>query len=118
MEVEDTGVTIREAIWGDVDPYLDIVDGVSDLQGWSGSCSELLLAAARDAKTIAEIGVWKGASVIGMAEVNPAADILAVDTWRGSAEHWLRERWKKDVYGDLYRKFRVNVLKQRCLSLS
>ena len=46
-------------------------------------------------KLIVEIGVWNGASVRTMAEClrDQAIDgaVLAVDTWLGSAEHWIHE---------------------------
>lgn len=58
-----------------------------------------------------EVGVWKGAGVIDMARSNPKAQVLAVDTFRGSAEHWLREAWQPFIRSNrLYRQFLSNMV--------
>jgi predicted O-methyltransferase YrrM len=68
---------------------------------------------------IVEVGVWKGGSVIFMAELlrdrNADSAIIAVDTWLGSWEHWARSDWRSDLmledgYPTLYRTFQRNVV--------
>ena len=101
---------MRQALWGDVDPYSPVPKVEPNIQGWRRD-HPLLNEAAEQSSRIVEIGVWKGASCIDMAKVNPHADILAVDTWRGSAEHWLRAQWKPIVRSaQLYDVFRMNMM--------
>ena len=68
---------------------------------------------------IVEVGVWKGAATIHMAELlrrhghSPAWSI-AVDTWLGSWEHWLNDPWFADLQlksgrPDMQRVFMNNV---------
>jgi len=63
---------------------------------------------------VVEVGAWKGASVISMArrirDAGLDGCVLAVDTWRGSAEHFLHDEIP-DV--DLYDLFRSNVSRSR-----
>jgi len=68
---------------------------------------------------VIEVGVWKGASLLRMHELAGAIGIdtsfLAVDTWLGSAEHWLSDEDRARLrlrggYPDLYRQFVFNLL--------
>ena len=77
-------------------------------QGWCGS-NHHFLHLKPEAKRVAEIGVWKGASVIELAKSHPQAEVLAVDHFRGSSEHWLKPCWRGDI-GDLYRQFISNII--------
>jgi hypothetical protein len=66
----------------------------TDMQGW-GSDHYLLGEAIRALKprAICEIGSWKGRSAINMARIVRSleieTEIVCVDTWLGSPEHWL-----------------------------
>jgi len=68
---------------------------------------------------VIEVGIWKGASLLRMhglaRELGLPTQFIAVDTWLGSAEHWLgakdRARLKlKGGYPDLYRQFAFNIV--------
>lgn len=74
-------------------------------------------------KTIIEVGSWKGHSAIAMAKackgLGLATDIVCVDTWLGSSEHWLRGRYRGElriVNGRprLYDEFLSNVILSGC----
>jgi predicted O-methyltransferase YrrM len=68
---------------------------------------------------VIEIGVWKGGSVITLAEGIKArgldAQVIAIDTFLGSSEHWIgREFCADDLaylggYPQLYYRFAANV---------
>ena len=84
-------------LWRGVDPFRRYRVGAVDVQGWDASSHPWLLDAIRelDPKLVVEVGVWKGASTLAMAEemwrLGIPGVILAVDTFQGSAEHWLGE---------------------------
>jgi Methyltransferase domain len=66
-------------------------------------------------KIIVEVGVWKGMSTLHMAQTVKALEldcaIIAVDTWLGSAEHWLGASLpRKGGYPTAYFTFMANVL--------
>lgn len=77
-----------------------------DLQGW-GSDDPVLVGAIQllRAARVCEVGSWKGRSAIRMAQAAKAAnidtEIVCVDTWLGSPEHWLKE------YPDAYESLRI-----------
>lgn len=81
-----------------------IPDGfVLDLQGWGSNdrLFEEIILASRP-KSILELGSWKGASAIHMADIvrshGLASHILCVDTWLGSHHKlWLTEKTKEDL---------------------
>lgn len=87
--------TLINKLWRGVDPYPSATDAPVDIQGWTGSNHHWLMETIRELKPqlIVEVGVWKGASVLHMAEElrrhSIAGVILAVDTWLGSFEHWV-----------------------------
>ena len=88
------------------------------VQGWNGNHPSLAkLAGANDAKTVIDVGVWKGQSTINMARAmkNAGMDgvVIAVDTFLGSPEHWegqhaLYER--RHGMPNLYETFLSNVI--------
>ena len=87
-----------------------------DVQGWNSDHHYLTDAIDRYRPgLVIEIGVWKGASVITMArrmkERGCDGCVLAVDTWLGSAEHWLNGEIPKHPDGTsaLYDVFRSNI---------
>jgi predicted O-methyltransferase YrrM len=110
----------------DVSPYegWDGADYPADLQGW-GSDHPVLreaIAAVRP-KLIVEVGTWKGASAIHMANVVRSlgldTGIICVDTWLGSPEHYLAqgEGWRESLllrhgYPHLYYTFLSNVVRE------
>ena len=87
--------------WRGIDPFSGIVASPSefDMQGWGGSKHPWLEETIRTLrpKIVIEVGAWKGASVIHMADCMRRSQVpglvIAVDTWLGSAEHWLNDEW-------------------------
>ena len=91
---------IRELLH-DIDPYvgLKVVDYKPDLQGWD-STHPIFSYLIRELKPrlILEVGTWKGASALHMAELLldlrlHDAEICCVDTWLGALEFWV---WDHD----------------------
>lgn len=85
---------IREKLFGEHDPYKGFIPTAPDYQGW-GSDRKIFKEILLDLKPrkIIEVGSWKGASALHMADVLLANDvrdfeIVCVDTWLGSVEHW------------------------------
>lgn len=77
---------IREAFWGEVDPYKPVAgyEGPElDLQGFD-LCNDRIRREIerRNPQTILEIGAFKGASAIWMAQCAPDAHVLTIDPWR------------------------------------
>jgi cephalosporin hydroxylase len=104
-------------------PYdgFPLVDWPSDTQGWNQDSPifEKVINLLRPQKII-EVGTWKGASALQMAGIlkthQIAGEIVCVDTFLGSAEHWLniddqslemRTKWGQPT---LYFQFIANVL--------
>jgi predicted O-methyltransferase YrrM len=94
-------------------------DYVPDLQGWSSQHALLVQAIESGPRIVVEVGVWKGGSVVFMAELlrerNADSVIIAVDTWLGSWEHWARPDWRSDLllkngYPTFYRTFQRNIV--------
>ena len=98
-----------------------------DLQGWNSvdPIFESVLTQLKPER-IVEVGSWKGLSAIHMATLLKRAgakgfEILCVDTWLGSAEHWLKR--DDPIFFDslrlkfghprLYDQFLANVLATR-----
>ena len=112
-------------LYRDSDPFDSFPAGLyaKDAQGWSSSVHHFLIDAIEEIKpnTIVEVGVWKGRSVIHMAKKakNLGLDctIIAVDTWLGSAEHWVNEKYAPDlksVHGkpNIYFTFMQNIVEE------
>ncbi len=113
---------LNRSIHRGCDPYAGFDAGrrTADHQGWHSDHPFLreTLAALRPS-VVVEVGVWKGASSITMAETmrDRAIDgaVLAVDTWLGSWEHYEHETFFADLhiqngYPTLYNTFITNVL--------
>jgi hypothetical protein len=95
-----------------------------DLQGWGfeSAIFEHVIATYRP-ELLIEIGTWKGASANRMASLLkqyrvPNAQLICIDTWLGSVEHWLDRadpnhfkslnlKWGRPT---LYYQFIANVL--------
>jgi len=106
------------------DPLKDFPENrfAGDLQGWH-SDHPYLARAIREARpaVVVEVGVWKGASVVTMAKeiqrLELDAVVIAIDTWLGSSEHYLWEKFLPDLdfefgYPRLYHKFANNICKE------
>jgi hypothetical protein len=88
---------VMAAIWKGHDPYAGFpLDAwPADTRGWNSTHPWLAEAvAARRPRLIVEVGVWRGGSVLTMADALRDAGvegcIVAVDTWLGSVEHWAK----------------------------
>jgi hypothetical protein len=107
-----------------VDPYegFDASAYPTDLHGWGSDSSAFReLIQAVKPKLHIEVGTWKGASAIRMAEEVAAAgletQILCVDTWLGALEFWTDqddpERYKslqlRNGWPQVYYQFLANV---------
>ena len=118
-------MSTRERILGELffgrDPFQDFPPHrfATDLQGWH-SDHPYLARAIREARPtiVVEVGVWKGASVVTMAkeikQLDLDAVVIAIDTWLGSSEHYLWEKFIPDLdfefgYPRLYHKFAANI---------
>ena len=121
-------MSVREDILGKLffgrDPLKDFPAErfASDLQGWHSDHPYLTRAIgeARPA-IVVEVGVWKGASAVTMAKeikrLGLDAVVIAIDTWLGSSEHYLWEKFIPDLdfefgYPRLYHKFAANICKE------
>ncbi len=109
----------------ETDPYAGFDPGPypSDFQGWASDdpLFRILFEKLRP-RRIAEVGTWKGASALYMAhlarELAIDCEIVCIDTWLGSVEHWFeRERphYFKSLnlrhgYPTLYFTFLANVV--------
>lgn len=116
---------VRDRIY-DGDPYAngDFSSSPVELQGWRSRHAVFEAVMKRICpKSVIEVGVWKGESVVHMARLAKELDIedfeiLAVDTWLGSPEHWLNEKWRDAMhleggYPTIYKVFVQNMIAQR-----
>jgi hypothetical protein len=94
-----------------------------DLQGWSSDdpILEDAIRILRPAR-ICEVGSWKGRSAINMARLVKTlaldTEIVCVDTWLGSPEHWLKQEpeWYSSLrirngMPQLYNTFLANIIR-------
>jgi predicted O-methyltransferase YrrM len=116
-----TRQTLLDKLYFGRDPLQDFPKDrfPTDLQGWHSE-HPYLARAIREAnpKIVVEVGVWKGASVVTMAKemqrLELDAVVVAIDTWLGSSEHYLWEKFIPDLdfefgYPRLYHKFAANI---------
>lgn len=95
----------------------------ADLQGW-GSDDPIFrdIISATRPSVIVEVGTWKGASAIHMAQITKElgldTTIICVDTWLGSPEHFLAQQpgWRESLllrngFPHLYYTFLSNVIR-------
>lgn len=113
------------ALLHDVSPYqgFDPAAWPADLQSWGSEDPVFLEIMSKvRPKLIVEVGSWKGASAIHMARMAKAlrldCRIICVDTWLGSAEHFLgrRPEWRDSLqfnhgFPQLYFTFLANVVR-------
>ena len=118
-----------DRLWFGVDPFASFPTGLyaADLQGWNDD-HPLLIQAVRQIKprTVIEIGVWKGRSIITigrtMRELGLDGVIVAIDTWLGSAEHWFNRDYNRSLrfeagYPKLYHCFMQNMVAEELQNL-
>ncbi len=85
---------LRKVIYKDHDPYENLKNlEPSDLQGWDSTAEAFKKCIDElNPKLIIEVGTWKGASAVHMAklllEKTDDFEIVCIDTWLGSVEHW------------------------------
>jgi acetyltransferase-like isoleucine patch superfamily enzyme len=78
------------------DPYVDLRHVYpEDMQGWGSQDPMFREAICRlRPAMIVEVGTWKGASAIHMAdvcaEIGLQSEIVCIDTWLGNWQHWSR----------------------------
>lgn len=98
-----------------------------DLQGWGSDDPVFarVLAEVRPALVV-EVGTWKGASAIHMAEtcrrLGLDPEIVCIDTWLGNWQHWSRPTGTgsrvdlrlRNGFPQLYYQFLSNVLARGC----
>ena len=113
---------LMSKIWRDQSPYQGFPGELYDvdMQGWNSrhqyltDCIDIVRP-----RIVVEIGVWKGVSTIHMAQHMKSkrhdAAVVAVDTFLGSAEHWLMEEFIPDLsrefgFPTLYKIFLRNVI--------
>lgn len=109
---------VLDQLWRGADPFEGLITKTPpDLQGWNSNHAYLAETIDRQQPDIViEVGVWKGASAITMAKRMRQTDcdgvVIAVDTWLGSAEHWLANGAIPRGRGAslLYEVFMTNVL--------
>lgn len=91
---------LLQQIWAGKDPFTGFPTNLyrPDGQGW-GSTHPYLVEGIRSIrpKIAAEVGVWKGASTIVMANEmkkfgEPCA-FISIDTWLGAWDHWDNPAW-------------------------
>lgn len=103
-----------------VDPYVNVVDIGVEVQGW-GSNSHVFkdVISQYHPRLIIEVGTWKGASAINMANICKELyqgnnfEIVCIDTFLGSFEHWGSPNMHMEIGQNgrpiLYEKFLCNV---------
>lgn len=107
---------LLQTLWRGMDPFADVRLMPVDVAGWN-SDHPFMRDAIRDHRpgVVVELGVWKGAGTIVLANEIKAAGldgaVIAVDTWLGSAEHWLDPQVPRrgDGASSLYPLFLSNV---------
>jgi predicted O-methyltransferase YrrM len=95
---------------------LDIEGHEVDLQGWvnPGFCECFKVVANEfSSPFVIEVGTYKGASAVIMADTIKEGKILCVDTWLGAPEFWthVRDMAKVNGYPTIFYKFTKNVKK-------
>lgn len=114
---------VRTALYKDHNPYKGFKKVEPDMQGW-GSYHPVFeeVIATLKPRRIIEVGTWKGASAINMANLckkhlgDSDFEIVCVDTFLGSFEHWDRTSIQMDFINgrpDIYNKFTTNVIEAK-----
>lgn len=113
---------IRKIIYKEHDPYMHVNMFPEEMQGWDSTSPAFLDVIDRfQPKLIVEVGTWKGGSAIHMAELlkerTTNFEIVCVDTWLGSVEHWDETSaglgWHDDLEmgrPTIYQQFMSNII--------
>jgi hypothetical protein len=131
MEPVLNSIPLRETligkIWRGVDPWATPpARHTPHFQGWGSShhyLGEAIVTAAKTGGSVLalEVGVWKGGSVITMAQqmrdLGVDGVVIAVDTWLGAWDHWTMDEWFPELRLEgglpgLYDVFRSNVIER------
>jgi SAM-dependent methyltransferase len=115
--------SVKKHLFGDYNPYSFTGEMLpEDAQGWNSDSAVFLKLLEIEPKLIVEVGTWKGASAIHMANILKENytdfEIVCVDTWCGNVEHWNpsseHSGWFKNnlVNGrpTIYDQFRSNIV--------
>lgn len=113
-------MSIRNLLFGTHNPYDNAPIVNLDLQGWASNSPtfDMVIASYRP-KLIVEVGTWKGGSAIHMANKckslygNNDFEIVCIDTFLGSVEHWNRIAYSMSFENgrpDIYKTFVSNVI--------
>lgn len=106
---------IKKILYHNSDPYSNVNLLPLDLQGYNSQSKAFDILLELKPKLIIEVGSWKGASAIYMAKIlknigHTDFEIVCVDTWLGSVEHWF-DRVSHDLFKiDIYQQFLSNVI--------
>ena len=119
--------TVRQKIFKEYDPYLGLPVLASDMQGWASESTtfeEIIIEL--QPKLIIEVGTWKGCSAIHMAKTciqhykdfgidYEDLEIICVDTFLGSVEHWVHDqgllmKYVENGRPNIYQQFMSNVV--------
>ena len=84
---------VRNLIYQQHDPYMHVDMFPEEVHGWDSTSPAFLEVIEKlNPRLIIEVGSWKGGSAIHMAELMKQRtdnfEIVCVDTWLGSVEHW------------------------------
>jgi hypothetical protein len=112
-----------DRIWGGIDPLVSSRPLSPDFQGWA-SDHPYLVRAIEEVRpsVVVEIGVWKGGSVMTMADHMKALSldgvVIAVDTWLGAWDHWIQPQWFSHLkfengYPSIYHTFASNIISRQ-----
>ena len=111
---------VRKIIHWDHDPYAGLDLLPEEIAGWVTSTSEVFkhVIDKLKPKRVIEVGSWYGKSAIHMAELmreyTDDFEIVCVDTWLGSMEHWINDGafhdGLKNGKADFYQQFLSNVV--------
>lgn len=116
---------VRDRLF-DTNPYdgLDLSQYPDDIQGWWSDHPVMPNAiSVLRPRRIVEVGSWKGRSAINMATkvrtMGLDCEIVCVDTWLGSPEHWIGHggEWRPSLslrhgYPQMYFVFLSNILRR------
>ena len=114
---------VRDILYGEHNPYKGFKKVAPDMQGWGSTdpVFEEVISTIKPRRII-EVGTWKGGSAIHMANLckkylgDDDFEIVCVDTFLGSVEHWDRSSIQMDFVNgrpDIYNKFMTNVIEHK-----
>lgn len=113
--------TVSRLLYGpSYDPYEGLVMISFNGHGWAstGEAFPTVINKVKP-KLIVEVGTWMGGSTRYMAMLakvhNPDVEVVAIDTFLGSVEHWTRESYLmtlKNGRPNIYEQFMSNTIHQ------